>query len=574
MTERILTRTARLACVWAWLALAGLWPTAVRAAGEGDQVVVAYNQRMSGSKDIAEHYAKVRGVPKEQIIALDVRPDETVSREIFESDIREPLARQFAKRGLWRTGPRTLRDAEAAATRNVTGVVESRVRYLVLCYGVPLRIASSTNVVEKGTTETRPELRRNEAAVDSELALLPLARDALTLNGPAVNPAYNTTNTALLHPTNSVLMVARLDGPTAEIARGLVDKAVYAETNGLWGRAYFDLRGITNGPYALGDRWIAAAAEVSALAGFELVVDNQPGLFPVTEPMSHIALYAGWYTANVEGPFTLNTVEFVPGAIAYHLHSFSAYTLRSRAAGWAGPLLTRGATATLGSVWEPYLSGTPDIGTVYARLIIRGFTFGEAAYAGSSMLSWMTTVVGDPLYRPFGTELRTQYEQLHARHSPDVAWAVVRLVNLNLARGVPVSEGAALLERAPETKQSSVLLEKLGDLYLAQGKPSSAALTWKQALELPTSLQQSLRLELKLADRLASLDRPREALDVYAKFLQHYPDYLGRLTVLRRAEPLARQLDPTLAAAYAGEITRLTPPAPSPATNSAGKAGK
>ena len=49
---------------------------------------------------------------------------------------------------------------------------------------------------------------------------------------------------ASLNPTNGILLVARLDGPSAEIARGLVDKAVQAERDGLWGRAYFDARGI------------------------------------------------------------------------------------------------------------------------------------------------------------------------------------------------------------------------------------------------------------------------------------------------------------------------------------------
>jgi uncharacterized protein (TIGR03790 family) len=554
------------------LAVACLLPAGRLAAGEGEQVVVAYNKRMSGSKDVAEYYAKARGVPKDQVIGLDLGTDENITREKFEDDLREPLAKQFVKRGFWKTGPLTIRDTNGTPVRTVTGVTESKVRYLVLCHGVPLRIYPSTNIVEAGSAEVRPELRRNEAAVDSELAMLPWARTDLTLNGPAVNYTFGSTNHALFHPTNAILMVARLDGATPQIARGLVDKALMAETNGLWGRAYFDLRGITNGPYALGDRWIGTAAEVSIIAGFETVVDRQAGLFPVTMPMSHIALYAGWYSGSVEGPFALNGVEFMPGAIAYHLHSFSAPSVRMKTAGWVGPLIAKGATASMGSVWEPYLSGTPEIGIVFARLLMNGFTFGEAAYSGSMMLSWMTTVVGDPLYRPFGTDLRQQYERLRAQKSPDVAWALMRLVNLNLVRGVPVAECATVLENAPETKDSSVLLEKLGDLYSAQGKPASAVLMWKRALEPETSLQQNIRIMLKLAERLASLDRDRESLDVYAKFLKAYPDYQGRLQVLRHAEPLARELEPALALAYTNEISRLTPPPPPPKTNAPGGA--
>ena len=54
--------------------------------------------------------------------------------------------------------------------------------------------------------------------------------------------------------------------------------------------------------------------------------------------------------------FTLPKVEFMPGAFAYHLHSFSATTLRSASQGWCGPLLAKGATCTMGCVYEPYLT--------------------------------------------------------------------------------------------------------------------------------------------------------------------------------------------------------------------------
>lgn len=548
---------------WTLLLLltAVLCPFRLPAASSGTQVAVAYNQRMKGSKEVAEHYAEMRGVPREHLIPLDVRTEETISRKVFEDDIRAPLAKQFVKRGLWQTGPSPLRDPSGGTVRTINAVTASKVRYLVLCYGVPLRVQPDTNVVEKASADLRPELRKNEAAVDSELALLPWPREDVVLTGPAMNRCYGVTNPAALDPTNGILMVTRLDGPTLEIARGLVDKAIFAETNGLWGRAYFDLRGITNGGFAQGDRWIANAAEVASLTGFETVVDTNPERFPASFPMSHIALYAGWYTANVDGPFALKVVEFVPGAIAYHLHSTSAFTLRNAGQGWVGPFLAKGATASLGCVWEPYLSGTPDIGYVFARLFLNGMTFGEAAYAGSTMLSWMTTVVGDPLYRPGVADLRAEYERLSSAKSPDAAWAWLRLVNLNLARGMSPQEATGLLEGPPETRGSSVLLEKLGDLYAAQGKPSSAALTWKQALEKPASLQQTIRLELKLAEGLVGLDRRREALEVYGCFLRSYPDYQGRLQVLRVAESQAREYDPAAALAYTNEITRLVTPA-------------
>jgi uncharacterized protein (TIGR03790 family) len=53
-----------------------------------------------------------------------------------------------------------------------------------------------------------------------------------------------------------------------------------AETNGLWGRAYFDLRGLTNGDYKKGDDWLRGAAEAARRYGFETVVDDRPETFP------------------------------------------------------------------------------------------------------------------------------------------------------------------------------------------------------------------------------------------------------------------------------------------------------
>ena len=88
--------------------------------------------------------------------------------------------------------------------------------------------------------------------------------------------------------------------------------------------------------------------------------------------------------------------------VAYHLHSYSAYTLRSTNQYWCGPLLAAGATATMGCIDEPFLAGTPNMEVFFSRWLLLGFTFGEAACAAQGAVSWQTTVVGDPLFRPFG----------------------------------------------------------------------------------------------------------------------------------------------------------------------------
>ncbi len=541
-----------------------------RAANAGDEVVIVYNSRVPESKSVADYYAKQRHVPANQIFGFPLSTNDTMSREEFREGLQKHLAQAFKQQKLWELGPVIIRATTNHPGRVEWRPIESRIRYAVLCYGVPLRIDKEPGLKEPGAEQLRPEMRRDEAAVDSELALLPLIEEKPPLFGPLRNAVYAATNTSLLHPTNGVLRVTRLDGPSPAIARGLVDKALQAETDGLWGRAYFDLRGITDPGYKIGDDWIRGASEICRRLGFETVVDEKPGTFPAGFPMSQIAFYAGWYDPNASGPFAQPTVEFMPGAFAYHIHSYSAATLHSSSQFWAGPLLAKGATITMGCVYEPYLSGTPDVAVFTARLILQGFTFGEAVYAAQPALSWQVTVIGDPLYRPFGKNPDLLHRDLLARKSKLVEWSYLRVIDINQALGKPTAELVALLEELELTRHSAVLTEKLADLYAAQGKPSSAVDTWRHALTLDPSPQQRLRLLLTLGEKLLAADRTQDAYEDYQQLLREFPKYPDQLAIYRRLLPLAQKLDKKADAAnYVAEITRLSPPPPKPqpATN-------
>src|SRR5262245_28496156 len=308
-------------------ALAAFVAGSKASAGEsGDCAVVIYNRNSSDSKAIAQQYAQKRGVPDAQVFGFDLPISETISRAEFRARLQKPLLNRLEKAKLLTfdgLSKERVKDEPSSKPAN------AKIRYAVLSYAVPLKIQSDSTLAEEGSEKVRPEMRRNEAAVDSELALLPIFHASPRLFGPYPNRAYAATNTATLHPTNGILMVARLDGPTAAIARGLVDKALQAERDGLWGRAYFDSRGLTNGPYKIGDDWVRGSAEIVRRVGFEMVLDTNAETFSAAFPMSHIALYAGWYDGNVSGPFSRAKVEFMPGAIAYHLHSFSAASIRT-----------------------------------------------------------------------------------------------------------------------------------------------------------------------------------------------------------------------------------------------------
>ncbi len=519
-----------------------LAPLRVRA--DGSEVVVVYNTQMPGSESVAEYYARARQVPQGQIYGFSMTTNEVMSRDEFRDSLQLPLAHQLESDGLWQFGFVTNAATNGEPPRIERRVVASQIRYAVLCYGVPLKIAPDPTLKESLPKDVNPQFDRNEAAVDSELAWLPLVETPVALAGPLRNWVYGATNTAQLDPTNGILLVARLDGPSADIAKGLVDKALEAERDGLWGRAYFDARGLDKtDSYYLGDEWIHEGARLCRELGFETTVDNKPETFPADFPMSHIAIYCGWYDADVSGPFTLPKVEFMPGAFAYHLHSFSAETLRSTSQHWCGPLLAKGATCTMGCVYEPYLSCTPNIAAFLARWMANGFTFGEAAWAAQPVVSWQTTVIGDPLYRPFGKPPARLSVELARRHSPLIEWSYLRVADLSLARGVSIFPVANYLENISATTKSAVLTEKLAGLYEREGKPSSAIDMYERALKLGPSPEQRIRIRLMLGEKLEQQNQDQEAYDDYQKLLQESPDYPGRRRIYQKLLALARKLN-------------------------------
>ncbi len=117
----------------------------------------------------------------------------------------------------------------------------------MLCYGVPLRIGEEPKLTEPGEDKLPAQLRRNGAAVDSELCAAAFDQSAADAGRLLAQSAFTARPMPRwFDPPTAFSWSRGWTGPRAEIARGLVDKAMEAETNGLWGRAYFDLRGLTD----------------------------------------------------------------------------------------------------------------------------------------------------------------------------------------------------------------------------------------------------------------------------------------------------------------------------------------
>lgn len=527
------------------------------------EVVVVYNSRVPESKEVAEYYAQRRQVPKDQIIGLELPTGEMMSRKEYLDQLHQPLLKKLEESKLLIFGPAT--NKPAGTPDNFVPfrkVLEARIRYAALCYGVPTKIAKDPTLTEPNVGKLQPEMQRNEAAVDTQLALLPISDQNVPWSGPLPNPFYNITNAAQINTMNGLLMVTRLDGPSAKIAKGLVDKALEAETNGLWGRAYFDARGLaTNDNYRIGDDLLVAAAKSTKQFGFDTELDEKPATFTAGFPMAQVAVYAGWYDQTVTGPFTQPTVEFMPGAFAYHLYSFGAATIRTANNSWVGTLLEKGATCTMGAVDEPYLTLTPDINSFVSRFLHGGFSFGEAAYASQNCLSWQTTVIGDPLYRPWGRNLNVVMKDLESRTNKLVEWAHLMVVLRNEGMGSKLQELSSYIEAQPTHRQSATLTEKLADYYWAKGGLGDAVDTYEVALRRGPTTQQRIRLLIKAAERRAVYGPDNRAYAHYETILRENPGYPDALKIYQAMLPVAKRMGNAAEVKRCQEeIARLTPP--------------
>src|SRR5262249_36608497 len=111
------------------------------------------------------------------------------------------------------------------------------------------------------------------------------------------------------------------------------------------------------------------------------------------------ALYCGWYSlANF-----VDCCKFAPGAVAYHIASSEAVSLRNKNTKlWCKCQLEKGVIVTLGPVAEPYTIGFPKPAEFFGLLATGKYPVVECYHRTLLLTSWMTVLVGDPLYNPYG----------------------------------------------------------------------------------------------------------------------------------------------------------------------------
>jgi len=352
-----------------------------------NDVLVVYNSAAPDSKKLAEVYQKERMIPGSQVLGLELPTNQDITRKDFEKKLLQPLRNHFDEENWWTR----IRDPQGLLLPN-----KNKIRAIVLMRGVPLRIKPTPKPPLKEGEKPPTDLiaPRDEASVDSELALFGI--ENLPTKGILKNAFYESEVPLSKANAPYLVLVTRIDAPAYIICKRMITDAVKTEKTGLWGRAYIDIAN----KFPQGDEWLEKIVVTNLEYGIPTVIDRFNDTLPKNYPMTDAALYYGWYDWNVSGPFLNPTFQFRPGAVAIHLHSFSAQQLSDPHKNWAAPLLARGAAATVGNVYEPYLALTHHFDILNDRLL-DGWTFAEAAWAAMPVASWQGVVLGDPLYRPF-----------------------------------------------------------------------------------------------------------------------------------------------------------------------------
>lgn len=324
---------------------------------------------MGASEYVGTYYAEKRGIPKRNILKLDIPGTEDpyawdgmrISWALFDASIRQPVLKKL---------------------RDMAREKRPEIRYIVTTWGIPTHlnyapptasgdmgysVDSFLATLQSGKTQPMPNPYRN-VGVHFE-----------TWKNPAGWPMY---------------LVTRLDGATPQIATGLVDKSLNAEArvNLQSGKVYIDARGLAccDG-YYVADRTFYRLRDLAKQRGVPTVFDEKNELFAQAPD----AMWAwGWYGSPT------NAYKFLDGAVGAQLTSYTAGSLRAPYQGnWVEQWLRQGITATWGATGEPNTTGYAN-GDDLLSAFWSGYNFAESSYLAAPLLNHMMVFVGDPLYSP------------------------------------------------------------------------------------------------------------------------------------------------------------------------------
>ena len=346
-----------------------------------ERTLIVYNSNIPASLEVADYYSTKRGIPVVNKCAITPTRNDSIDFYNYEINVRKPIQ------------------------NCLNAIGKEKILYIVFAYETPYKIVN----VPTGTVLEIRAVDQFVANIWSENIpdIFEISNhpyfSAIQSQGNVYPPFVSLADYRNQPTAELIYSVWRLDAATIDLAKGLVDKALQAEANGLTGQGCFDRRlgaidTLEDWSSSAGNWDLFRAAEFARRTGMTVTEDEQEAEFgtaPAPLRCENVALYSGWYSYNNYN----DAFSWATGAIGFHLDSASAVDPRG-GANWAANALKQGITVTSGAVNEPYLEGLPHPDGVF-RNLFEGANVGDAFLRNTAFLNWMIINIGDPLYRPF-----------------------------------------------------------------------------------------------------------------------------------------------------------------------------
>jgi uncharacterized protein (TIGR03790 family) len=344
---------------------------------DNSNVLVLYNPASSDGAQIADYYAQVH--PGVSLLALNnVGTSEDTTWDVYLNTIR----------------PQVL----SALTSSIDCIVTTK--------GLPLRIYNPK--VGSGAWNVYSSLESELTRVDTIDTRQRMGNQAFWLNPSAWNP-YSYENRSFDYDTYGIRLTSRLDGFSVSDVTAAIDRA----RNAVVGRPGYTFL-IDDDPCARG----APADKMESLVNTVLAPRSVPYIYnqttafirdasgPVIGYVSH-GIYGG-----APGDYILNSatgLRITPaaGGVFHTYESYNAYTFNESSIGQMpvrqgliAEWLRLGGAAGVGHVQEPGVSSfnITNEDRMF-EMLLDGYTWAEAAWNATQQLSFVNTVVGDPLMR-------------------------------------------------------------------------------------------------------------------------------------------------------------------------------
>ncbi len=338
-----------------------------------DNVLVIVNDNSAQSREIAEYYARRRGVPMRNLCHLKTATTENIDRPAYMREIAGPIS----------------------AYLRANQLTES-ILYIVTTAGVPLRIPGHGE-----------GMNTDNASVDSELTLLYSDMHSgrmHALPGSIPNPFFGKRDAKFIHPQFPIYLVTRLQAYDFDKVKAMIDRSLQATNRGNF---VIDLKSNDDSP---GNDWLRTAAIL--LPKDRVVFDESK---KVLYGEKNVIGYAGWGSNDPNRHERFLHFQWLPGAIMTEYVSTNARTFARppdnwNISDWKSPKLwfagapqtmtadyiMEGATGASGHTDEPYLIMNPRPDYLLPEYY-KGRNLAESYYISIRGLSWQNVVIGDPL---------------------------------------------------------------------------------------------------------------------------------------------------------------------------------